>query len=210
VTGIQSNWKFVEEFVTERSDIEQARQHALELGVDAVSAATGAQLALIAAATAARNIVEIGTGVGVSGLWLLSGAPQATLTTIDTEADYQQAARRSFAQAGIPANHVRLITGRARAVLPRMNERSYDIVLVDADPQSVIEYVEHGLRLARAGGTVLVAHALWRGHVADPANRDETVAGYRSLLREIADSDAVVSALSPLGDGLLQLTKIAE
>ena len=36
-----------------------------------------------------------------------------------------------------------------------MNEASYDIVLVDADPEGVIEYVEHGLRLVRAGGTVL-------------------------------------------------------
>lgn len=210
MTGIQSNWKFAEEFVTERADIEQARQHALELGVEAISPATGAQLALLAAATAATNIIEIGTGVGVSGLWLLAGAPHATLTSIDTETDYQQSARKAFAGAGVPANHVRLITGRARAVLPRMNEQSYDIVLVDADPQSVIEYVEHGLRLARAGGTVLVAHALWRGYVADPAHRDDTVAAYRSLLREIADSDAVISALSPVGDGLLQLTKVAE
>ena len=91
-----------------------------------------------------------------------------------------------------------------------MNESSYDIVLVDADPHSVIEYVEHGLRLARAGGTVLVAHALWRDRVADPVQRDDTLADYRSLLREIAGSTAVRSALSPVGDGLLQLTKVSD
>src|SRR5690606_33804028 len=101
---------------------------------------------------------------------------------------------------GVPANHVRLITGRAREVLPRMNEDAYDVVFVDADPQSVIEYVEHGLRLVRIGGTVVVAHALWRGRVADPAQRDEIVAGYRSLLREVSASEAVISALSPVGD----------
>ena len=60
------------------------------------------------------------------------------------------------------------------------------------------------------GGTVLVAHALWRDRVADPAQRDDTVADFRLLLTEIAASSAVISALSPVGDGLLQLTKIAE
>ena len=204
----ESSWKFAEDFIVERTEIAQARQHSIELGIDAVSPATGAQLAVIAAATAATNIIEIGTGVGVSGLWLLSGAPGATLTSIDFELDYQQSAKKAFLDAGIPANRVRLIAGRAIDVLPRMNEQSYDIVLVDADPHSVIQYVEHGLRLLRTGGTLLVAHALWRGRVADPAQRDDTVAGFRSLLTEIAESPAVISALSPVGDGLLQLTKL--
>jgi predicted O-methyltransferase YrrM len=208
VAGKESNWKFAEEFVVERADIAQARAHSLELGIDAVTPAMGAQLAVIAAATAAANIIEIGTGVGVSGLWFFTGAPQATLTSIDFESDYQQQARRAFIEAGVPANRVRLITGRALDVLPRMNEQSYDVVLVDADPQSVIQYVEHALRLVRPGGTVLVAHALWRGRVADPTQRDDTVTGFRSLLKEISASDAVISSLSPVGDGLLQLTKL--
>lgn len=206
----QLSWKFAEEFVVERADIALARQHSLELGVEPVTPSMGAQLAVIAAATAATNIIEIGTGLGVSGMWLLSGAPDAILTTIDSELDYQQQARKAFLDAGIAANRVRLIAGRAADVLPRMNEGSYDIVFIDADPAHVIEYVEHGLRMVRKGGTVLIAHALWRGRVADPAQRDDTVAGFRLLLTEIAASDAVISALSTVGDGLLQLTKISE
>ena len=204
------SWKFAEDFVVERPDIALARQHSVELGIEAVQPSVGAHLALLAAACGAKNIVEIGTGVGVSGLWLLSGAPDAVLTTIDAELDFQQHARRAFTEAGIAANHVRLIGGRALDVLPRMNEGSYDIVLVDADPAGVVEYVEHGLRLIRQGGTVVVAHALWRGKVADPANREEATEGYRLLLREIAASDAVTSALSSIGDGLLLVTKLGE
>ncbi len=204
----ESNWRFVEEFGSEREDIAALRRHSIELGVEPVTPATGAQLAVVAAASSAANIIEIGTGVGVSGLWMLAGAPTATLTSIDVETDYQQTAKKAFLDAGLPANRIRLITGRAREVLPRMNEQSYDVVLVDADPQSVIEYVEHGLRLVRAGGTVLVAHALWRGRVADPAQREDVVTGFRTLLKEIGDSDAVISALSPVGDGLLHITKL--
>ncbi|TFD26898.1 O-methyltransferase [Cryobacterium cryoconiti] len=202
------NWKFSDDSVVESDAVARARQQSLELGIDAISPAVGAQSAVIAAATGARSILEVGTGAGVSGIWLLTGAPGATLTSIDTEVDHQQHAKANFAEAGIPANRARLITGRAADVLPRMNENSYDIVFVDADPQSVIEYVEHALRLARPGGTVLVAHALWRGRVANPAQRDDVATGFRTLLTVIASSTAVISALSPVGDGLLQITKL--
>lgn len=203
----ESTWKYAEEFASESDAITAARAQSIEFGVEAVSPATGAALAVIAAASAAANVIEIGTGVGVSALWLFAGAPQTILTSIDIEPDFQHAARKSFADAGVPANRVRLITGRTHDVLPRMNEQSYDLVLVDADPLSVIENVEHGLRLARPGGSVLVPHALWRDRVADPVKRDDVVTGFRTLLNEIAASDAVLSSLSPVGDGLLQLVK---
>ncbi|GAA4670733.1 O-methyltransferase [Frondihabitans cladoniiphilus] len=203
----ESSWKFAEELVTESDAIALARQHSLEAGVEAVSPGVGAQLAVTTALVDARNVIEIGTGLGVSGLWLLQGSPEATLTSIDVEVDHQQTARESFAVAGVPASRVRLITGRASEVLPRMNENSYDVVFVDADPEGVIEYVEHGLRLARAGGVVLVAHALWNGRVANPAARDALTTGFRTLLTEVSTSPAVTSSLATSGDGLLQLVK---
>ena len=206
----ESNWRFAEEFVAESEVIAQARAQSVELGIEAVSPAVGAQIAVIAAASSAARVIEIGTGVGVSGLWMFEGSPTATLTTIDIEPEHQLAARKTFVEAGIPLARVRHITGRALEVLPRMNENSYDIVLVDADPGRVIDYVEHGLRLVRAGGTVLVTHALWKGRVADPTKRDDVTVGFRTLLKEVAGSAAVISALSPVGDGLLQLTKRAD
>jgi predicted O-methyltransferase YrrM len=202
------SWKFAEDLIVESAPIAAARAHSLENGIEPISPAVGAQIAVIAAATNAGSIIEVGTGMGVSGLWMFAGAPDAILTSIDIELDFQQSARRAFTDAGIPANRARLIAGRALDVLPRMNEASYDLVLVDADAASVIEYVEHGLRLVRVGGTVLVPHALWRGRVADPAQRDETVADFRTLLTEIAASTAVLAALSLAGDGLLQLTRM--
>lgn len=201
------SWRFAEEFPVEPVATQVARQHSLELGIDPISPAVGAQLAVLAAAIDARSILEVGTGAGVSGLWLLHGAPAATLTTIDVEIDHQNRARQAYADAGIPAARTRLIAGRANEVLPRMNDGAYDLVLVDADPASVLDYVEHGLRIARTGGIVALPHALWRGRVADPAQRDETVGDFRALLTTIAESAAVVASLSTAGDGLLQLVK---
>lgn len=204
----ESSWKFAEELVTESDAIGLARQHSLEAGVETVSPGIGAQLAVTTSLLKASNIIEIGTGLGVSGLWLLRGAPDATLTSIDVEVDHQQAAREVFALAGVPAARVRMITGRAADVLPRMNENSYDVVLVDADPAGVIEYVEHALRLARTGGIVLVAHALAGGRVANPAARDQVTSDLRTLLTEVSSSPAVISSLATAGDGLLQLVKL--
>ncbi|MGP6203631.1 O-methyltransferase [Microbacterium sp. F2] len=201
--------RFVEEVTVEPDAIARAREAALELGAEPISAAVGVQCATIAAVGRALNIVEIGTGGGVSGLWLLRGAPQATLTTIDVEPEHLGAARQAFAQAKVPPARARFITGRAAEVLPRMNEASYDIVLVDAEPEGVIEYVEHGLRLVRPGGTVLVPRVLAGGAVADPVKRDDVTTAYRSLIQEVAQSPAVLGALNTAREGLLQLTTLA-
>lgn len=201
--------RFADEATVEPETITRARVHALEVGADPISAGVGAQCAVIAAATAARSIVEIGTGGGVSGLWLLRGAPTATLTTIDIEPEHLAVARQSFAEAKIAAPRARFIAGRATSVLPRMNEASYDVVLVDAGPDDLLAHVEHGLRLARPGGTVLVPRVLAGGAVADPVRRDAVTVAYRTLIRETQDSPAVHAALSIVGEGLLQLTTAA-
>jgi predicted O-methyltransferase YrrM len=210
VADKELNWKYGEDFVVESAALGMARQHAVELGIDPVSPAVGAQLAVLSAASSTHSILEIGTGTGVSGLWLLAGAPEAVLTSIDIELDFQQHARSAFAAGGVPANRIRLITGRASEVLPRMNDGAYDLVLVDGDEGSLLDYVEHALRIVRQGGLVLVPHALWRGRVADPTRRDATASDFRTLLATIAESSAVVAALSTAGDGLLQLVKTAD
>lgn len=205
-----ANARFARETIVEPSAISRARAHAVELGAAPVSPGIGAQLAVLAATSGARSIVEIGTGAGVSGLWLMRGAPQAVLTTIDNEPEHLGVARQSFADAKIPPARARFITGRAADVLPRMNEGAYDIVLVDADPENVIEYVAHGLRLVRTGGLVLIPRVLAGGKVADPVQRDAVTTAYRSLIQETQESQAVIAALSTTGEGLLQLARVAD
>ena len=78
----------------------------------------------------------------------------------------------------------------------------------DADAEGVIEYVEHGLRLVRSGGTVLVPRVLAGGAVADPVRRGPVESAYRSLIQETQTSPAVLGALSIVGEGLLQLTTV--
>jgi predicted O-methyltransferase YrrM len=157
---------FADAFVPEDEAIGDAREAALQFGIEPVSPAIGAALALAAAGARASTMIEIGTGTGVSGLWLLRGAPEAVLTTIDEDLDLHQVARSVFQGAGIPARRTRLITGEASEVLPRMNEGAYDVVVVDAGWEAVALHLDLALRLARPGGSVLVPRALQRGRVA--------------------------------------------
>lgn len=202
--------KYVDDLPIETDAMSVARDAAEEMALHPVAPGVGAQLAVLGAACRANSILEVGTGTGVSGLWLLRGAPKATLTSIDLELDSQQHARSAFAAAGIPATRARLITGDARAVLPRMNEASYDIVFLDADSEHLLEFVELALTLARVGGTVAVHGALLDGRIADPAQRGEEVGDMRALLAELAATDVVVSALNPVGGGLLQITRLPD
>ena len=198
-----SSWKFAEEFNTEPDAIATARKSAEELGVESVTPATGAGLASIAAMLSAKNIVEAGTGAGVSGLWLLSASDTSTLTTIDDEPEYQDQARKNFQAAQIPTSRARVITGKGNAVMANMTEAAYDLVFIDVDPESVEALLPNATSLVKPGGALVIAHALWRDRVPNPALRDDETSAYRSVIRAFEDSDEFFASISMLGDGLL-------
>ncbi len=204
-----SSWKFTEDFMTEPEVFRDARVRADEMGIECITASVGSQLALIASALGAKAIVEAGTGTGISGLWLLSGAPNAVLATIDSDPEAQIAARKAFVDAGIATNHTRVISGRAIDVMSNMADAAYDMVFLDADRDTLEAQLHEASRLLRPGGVVAIAHALWRDRVPDPAMRDDATAVYRDVLRFFANNSDFVSALSPSGDGLLLASKRA-
>ena len=198
------SWAYTEEFIAEDDVTAAARRRGEELGAPVVSPGTGAALRLLAAAVGARAVVEIGTGTGVSGLWLLGGMrPDGVLTTIDVDADYQRAAREAFTAAGVRSARTRLISGRAMDVLPRMADGAYDLVLVDAEPADVADYVQQAVRMLRVGGVLAVTNTLWHDRVADPARRDEDTVAVRELGKALLDDPRFLPALLPVGDGLL-------
>jgi predicted O-methyltransferase YrrM len=155
-------------------------------------------------------VVEIGTGCGVSGLWLLRGMrDDGVITSIDVEPEHQRLAREAFAEAGIAPNRTRLIGGRALEVLPRLTDGGYDLVFVDADKQEYPAYVEEAIRLLRPGGILAIDNALWHDRVADPAQRDPETVTIRELGKSLRDDERLVTVLLPVGDGLLCAVKRA-
>jgi predicted O-methyltransferase YrrM len=201
------SWRFVEERVVEDVDIERARRTSLEHGVDPITASAGEYIATIAISIDASNIIEIGTGLGVGTLWLAQACPDAHITTIDSEMDHHATVRELLHNAEIPASRVRLITEKALDVLPKMNEASYDLIVIDADFQNVQAYVDQAINLVRPRGSVIVAGALGDDLVADPTQRDDKTSAYRWLLKALDDRDDVVHTVNQIGDGLVHIVK---
>lgn len=195
---------YAESYLPEDPVLTVARQRATEVGVAPIGSGGGAALRLLAAAVTARAVVELGTGTGVSGVWLLRGMhPEGVLTTIDPEAEHQRLAREAYAEAGFATARARTINGRALEVLPRLADASYDLVFCDAVKTEYAEYLTEAIRLLRPGGVVAFDNALWHGRVPDSTVRDPETVALRELGRLVRDNDRLVSALLPMGDGLL-------
>jgi predicted O-methyltransferase YrrM len=170
----------------------------------------GAALRFLASVLEAKAVVEVGTGTGVSGIWLLRGMrPDGILTTVDIEAEHQRLAKESFSEAGIPPQRARTIPGAALDVLPRLTDGHYDLVFCDGDKREYAAYLKEALRLLRPGGVVAFDNALWHDRVADPTQRDEDTTSLRELGKAVREDERLTSALLAVGDGLLVAVKTA-
>lgn len=199
---------YAETAIVEDDALAAARARADELGTSPVNASVGALLAMLARARGASAVAEIGTGTGVSGLWLLSGMMnEGVLTTIDPDSEHQRAARASFAGADIAPSRTRLINGTPRDVLPRLSDESYDMVFVDAPLIDLPVFVTEAVRMLRPGGLVVVHDAAAGGAVADPHRRDPVTVAAREAALLIAEDDQLLPAFIPLGAGILAAAK---
>ena len=204
-----ASWTYADEFVGEDDLLAAARSRAEEVGVAPIGPGGGAALRFLASVLDAKNVVEVGTGTGVSGLWLLRGMrPDGVLTTVDTEAEHQRLAKQTFTEAGIPSQRARLINGAALDVLPRLTDGHYDLVFCDGDKQEYGDYLTEAVRLLKPGGIVAFDNALWHDRVADPAQRDAETVAIRELGKTVRDSETLLPLLIPMGDGLLAAKKL--
>ena len=148
------SWSYTEDFTAEDEATAQARTTRARARHHPGVSGTGAALRMLAASVGAKSVAEVGTGTGVSGLWLLGGmGTDGVLTTIDVEPELQREARRAFDGAGYPSSRTRIIQGRASDVMPRMAARSYDMVVLDVAPEEAILLASNALRMLRPGGS---------------------------------------------------------
>lgn len=204
----RSAWSYAEGFHSDDETMLAARERAFELGIDSVSSSVATALTVLTTAMAPTHVVEVGTGVGLSSLAMLRGlGPNAALTTIDPDVEHLRAARETFAEARVPLSRIRSIAGRGQDVLPRLTTGAYDLVFIDADPESTDEYVEMSARLLRPGGVIAVNNALDGDRVQEPTSRGASTVSARNAARFLSEREDFVTSLSPLSEGLLLAAK---
>ncbi|HEX5717074.1 MAG TPA: O-methyltransferase [Thermoanaerobaculia bacterium] len=167
----------------------------------------GRFLGILARATGARLVVEIGTAIGYGALCLARGAPEARVISIDTDPERLAVARGYLERAGV-ADRVELIEGAALEVLPRLSG-PFDLAYVDAVKKEYRRYLDQLVPKLRVGGVVALDNLLWKGRVADPPDEDDPDAdALRAFNGYLMMHPQLQSVVLPFGDGLGVATKI--
>ncbi len=192
-------WAYADDWTEEPPEVADARRRGKEMGAPSPSRAVGAALRGLVAAMRAGNVVEVGSGAGVTGGWILSGLPdEGTLTTVDPDSALQTAARDTFERMGISHTRVRAIAGAPRAVLPRLTDGAYDIVVIgpgaetDADEGHAL--LSEARRLLRAGGSVIITPVF---------GADGTLPARHDLIQHLRDDPEWVAAVMTVGEGIV-------
>ena len=199
---------FAESYVREDIFMQQARSHGGELGLEDPTAAVGGLLKFVVTTLNAKSIVEIGTGSGVSGLWVFTSASKdAVLTSIDVEREHAAIARAAFEESGISPQRFRLISGVVLEVVNKLADENYDLVII-RPAADLMDLIAQAHRLLRVGGILFIDQALSGGKVADPTQRDFESVSRRDGIRAVKEDARWSSTLLPVGGGVLLATKL--
>jgi predicted O-methyltransferase YrrM len=181
-----------------------AREVAADYDARPISPGLASYLTLLAKSLFARNVVEVGTGTGISATALLKGmTADGILTSIDPENELQLRVKELLKASNIPARKARLIAGNPLDVLEKLTDHNYDLVFISGDPLEYVEYVEQALRLLRPGGAFVLNNVFWKGKVPDEHNDEDEPLIIREALEAASAPDNVTTAIIPLDDGLL-------
>ena len=132
----------------------------------------GMFLTLIARATGSKRVLEIGTFTGYSALALAQGLPEdGEVITCDIDRHTTAIAKEYWAQHPAGAK-IKLELGRASKTIERL-DGNFDLVFIDADKVSYIDYWEACVPKVRRGGLLLADNVLWSGRVLDPKDADD-------------------------------------
>ncbi len=153
----------------------------------------GKLLMILALAIRARAILELGTLGGYSTIWLARALPpDGCLITVESEPAHAAVARTNLARAGL-ANVVDVRVGSALDVLPTLEDRTFDLIFIDADKDKYAEYFAGAVRLSHPGTVIIADNVVREGAVIDAANADPRVKGVRKFIDVVAGEPRVTA-----------------
>ena len=199
---------FSENFAHEDYFMQQARANGEEVGASDPTPGVGNFLKFAVQITKAKTVVEIGTGSGVGGLWLLSGMPSdGVLTTIDSEREHSKIARNIFEEADIASTRYRIITGKLIEVVGKLADSSYELVII-RPALDLFDMVQESYRLLKPSGLLVIDQVLSGGKVADPTQRDPESIARRDGIKVIKEDERWAASVLPIGAGVLVANKL--
>ena len=169
-------------------------------GVPIVQAATGRLLRVLVAAMAPKQVVEIGTAIGFSTLWMASALPPGgRIDTIDPDRSRTDRARKYWLRAGV-TDRVRVVNEPALRVLPRLAP-GIDFAFIDAIKTEYSAYLDALLPKMAPGGMIAVDNVLWSGRIA-AGEHDENTDALRAFNEKFLRHQQLDATIVPVGDGV--------
>lgn len=192
-------WTAVDQYITDTVVAEdRVLRAATEAGIAAglpqisVTPSQGKLLYLLARVQGAKNILEIGTLVGYSTIWLARAVgPNGRVITLEAEPAHAAVARDNLARAQVE-KIVDVRVGKALDTLAGVEPAGpFDFIFIDADKESNPDYFQWALRLSRPGSLIIIDNVVRDGAVIDAASSDPRVLGVRRLNALIAAEQRV-------------------
>ena len=155
----------------------------------------------------ARNILEIGTAVGYSGIFLAEVAKEngGHLTTIEIDEGRYNQAVENFRKMKI-LNDNRLILGDALEEIPKLDKsRKFDFIFIDASKGQYMKFFNETWDLLNEGGLVFIDNIMFKGLITE--NYENTPKKYRTIIRRLDEFVKKLNleydfVLLPFGDGV--------
>lgn len=186
--------------------IEEIEQEALEAFVPIIRKDTQSLLKVILAMIKPERVLEVGTAVGFSAIFMSEYMPKsAYITTIEKYEKRIPIARENFRRAGLE-DRITLIEGDALEVMCSL-EGSYDMIFMDAAKGQYIHYLPEAMRLLRPGGVLVSDNVLQDGDIIESRfaveRRNRTIhSRMRDYLYELKHHSDLQTTILPVGDGV--------
>lgn len=164
-------------------------------------------ICLLIRVTGAKKVLELGTCIGYSGIWMAESLKTTggKLTTVDYDQRLIAEAKDNFKKAGL-AEHIELIEADIVKLLPEIPSSSFDIILQDSKKSLYPLILEDCIRIVKPGGLILADDALYR-----PKGITEKLSAHTHHYNELVFKDyRLYSTLVNAGDGLIISIKIKD
>jgi len=171
-----------------------------------VDAEVGALLRTLAMAAGATRILEIGTAIGYSGIWLAGALSDGgSLLTMEMDAGRAREARDNFERAGL-AGRVNVIVGDAERMLAKV-AGPFDVIFQDGDKQLYSPLLDRLVTLLRPGGLLITDNVLWDGEVvpgfvAKPQRDADDTRAIAEYNERLATHPQLLTSIVPMRDGV--------
>jgi predicted O-methyltransferase YrrM len=177
-----------------------------EQGLPLIDAEVGALLRVLATTIGASRILEIGTAIGYSGIWLAGALPpDGMLLTMEVKPERAQVARENFARSGL-AERVSVIVGDAQRMLAKVSG-PFDLIFQDGDKPQYLTQLDRLVELLRPGGLLVTDNVLWDGDVVPGfgTSSKHRAADTRAIVEyneRINHHPQLMTVIVPLRDGV--------